>query len=254
MKSMVLIAANTLRQTIRQRLYYNMAVFGVAMTVLSMVIGRVTFGHPDRVVRSIGLSGISVSMDAIAVLLGVSLIQQEVAQKTVFVVLTQPMRRWQYVAGRYLGLCTALTLALFGFVGMFWLTLVSVGGTFGWADAVVFLMALLEAAILAGIAVCFSCFSTPTLSAGMSIGIWLAAATADDLVGLAGADNPVGTAVAKAVALVLPNLARLNFREEAIYGYAIAGADVAMVVAYGLLYAGVLVLVAGAIFTRREMV
>lgn len=254
MSAILLIAKNTLRQTVRQKLFYNIAIFGVGMLLLAMVMGRVTFGHPDRVVRSIGLSGVSLALNVIALLLSVSLIHQEIEQKTVFVVLTRPLQRWHYVFGRYLGLLYALSLALLGLSLVFVATLYAAGGRFGESDVLVLLAALPEAAMLGGVGLILSAFSTPTLSAGLALGVWVISASIDDLLRLTvGADSATRVLVQTAHT-VLPALARLNFREEAIYGIAVQSSEYWGAMLYSGIYIAALVALASLIFTRREMV
>ncbi|MEL6187547.1 MAG: hypothetical protein AAFU79_23250, partial [Myxococcota bacterium] len=63
-----MVASNTVRETIRQRLFLNIVVFGVGMVVFAMMVGNITFGYPERVVRSIGLSGVSIAANLMALL------------------------------------------------------------------------------------------------------------------------------------------------------------------------------------------
>lgn len=254
MNAILLVAYNTLRQTIRQRLYFNILVFGVGMLLLSMVLGGITYGYADRVVRSIGLSGVSIALDLMALLVGVSLIHEEIDKKTLFVVLTRPLARWQYVVGRYLGLLLALSVALTGFGLIFSLTLGLSLGEFTKPDFVALVAVLPEAAILGGVGLVLSAFSTPTLSSGLGLGFWLAAATTDDLLALtANAEAPMKQ-IGQAAYYVLPSLARFNFRDLAVYQGEVIMADVLSTMAYGAVYAGVLVALASLILTRREMV
>lgn len=255
MNSVWVIALNAFRQTVRQRLFYNVAIFGVGMLLLAMVVGRVTFGYPDRVVRTIGLSGVSLSLDVIALLLGVALIHQEIDRKTLFVVLTRPLRRWQYVLGRYLGLLIALIVAELGLSIVFFLTLTASSGELRTQDLAVLLAAFPEAAIIGGIGLVLSSFSTPTLSAGIGIGAWITCATIDDFVRLAvKAGEPTTIAVSKAISFILPNLSRFNFREAAIYALPLPTSELVAALVYGLVYMLALVAIASAILSRREMI
>lgn len=248
------IATNTFRQTVRQRLFYNVAVFGVGMVLLSMVVGALTFGYPDRVVRSIGLSGVSLALNAIALLISAGLVHQEIDRKTLFVVLARPVRRWQYVLGRYLGLVFALAATLAGLSAVFFLALTLAAGEPLSTDFMALGVGLIEAAIIGAIGVVLSCFSTPMLSAGIGIGVWIAGATTDDFMRLAEkAGDPAAKAVATAAYYVLPALSRFNFRDEAIYQTPIALADVSASALYGVCYAMALVVAAGMILSRREM-
>lgn len=254
MRAAWLIALNTFRQTVRQRLFYNIGIFGLGMIIMAMVIGQITFGYPDRVVRSIGLSGVALALNVIALLVSVTLIQQEIEKKTAFVVLARPLHRYQYVLGRYFGLLLALLAAQVGLSVLFVGTLLSVGGEVSSQDLWALLMNLPEAAILGAVGLVLSTFSTPTLSAGISIGVWIAAASLDDLVGLTRKLDAFTRTTADVVSWVLPNFARLNFREAAIYAIPVELTTYLASLAYGVVYVVALLGLASAIFSRREMV
>jgi Cu-processing system permease protein len=248
------IATNTLRQTVRQRLFYNVAVFGIGMVLFSMVLGQITFGYPERVVRSIGLGGVAIALDLVALLVAVSLVHEEIDRKTLFVVLTRPLARWQYVLGRYLGLLAALALVLLGFAAVFFLTLGLVDGAPRPVDAAAFALMLVEAAVLAGFGLVLSTFSTPTLASGLGLGFWVASSTVDDLVRLTAKADEATRLLARALYHLLPALRRFNLREAAVHDLAVTAADLAGAAGYGVLYATALVALAAAILSRREMV
>jgi ABC-type transport system involved in multi-copper enzyme maturation permease subunit len=248
------VAMNTFRQTLRERLFLNILIFGVFMLLLGMILATITFGYPDRVVRSIGLSGISISANLIALLVGVSLIHQEIDRKTLFVVLTRPIQRWEYALGRYLGLLATIAVSLVGLTLIFCVTLKMVRGEPLLGDILAISMAWFEAAVIAGIALCLSAFSTPTLSAGMGLGIWMASATTDDLLRLTKVAGGFAHDVAQVVYYALPSMSRFNFREAVIYQQAVPTIDFVTAGLYGVVYSMLLVCIASMILNRREMV
>ena len=254
MNTIWVIATNTFRQVVRQRLFYNLLVFGLGMLILSVLVGSLTIGYPSRVVRSIGLSGVSVVLDLVALLVGVALIHQEIDRKTLFVVLTRPLQRWQYVLGRYFGLLGVLAAALLGLSAIFLFCLVSMRGDPTAVDVMALLMSLVEAAVLGAAAVVLSSFSTPTLSAGIGIGFWIICATTDDLVRLAQSSGEAAVNAAKVLSYALPSFARFNLREIAVYAQPLPVADVVGAAAYGFLYAAFLMAIASVILSKREMV
>jgi len=248
------VGMNTFRQTVRQRLFLNILIFGVFMLLLAMVLANITFGYPDRVVRSIGLSGINISANLIALLVGVALIHQEIDRKTLFVVLTRPIKRWEYALGRYLGLMATIAVALVGLAIIFSATLWIVRGVPSSGDWFAIAMCLFEAGIIAGVAISLSAFSTPTLSAGMGLGVWIASATTDDLLRLTKVGGGIAHDVAYVVYYTLPSLSRFNFREAVIHQQTVPLADYASAGLYGLVYSIALVTLASVILNRREMI
>lgn len=253
MKGAYLVATNTVRQIVRQKLFLNLILLGIAMVALATIVSNITFGFHDRVIRSIALSGVSISLNLMAVLVGVGLVHGEIERRTLFVILTRPVSRMQYVAGRFLGLLAVLTMVLVGMGFIMSIVLLSFGVSIDGIDAAAIIAMLPEAAVLGAVATVFSSFSTPTLSVGFSIGTWLIAASTDDLVGLTPNDSPLKPAL-RVIAYVVPSLARFNFREAAVYRMPIAASDLAFSIVYGGLFAAALVIIAGVILSRREMV
>lgn len=247
------IATNTLRQTVRQRLFYNILFFGVGLVILAMVVSNITFGFPDRVVRSIGLSGVTLATDLMALLIGVNLIHQEIDRKTLFVVLTRPVHRWQYVTGRYLGLVMAVVLMSIGLAAVFVVVLVMAKGSLTHQDAFALAAAVPEACILGAVGLVLSSFSTPTLGTGLGIGVWLIGASTDDFVKLT-LDQGMNNQIAQVVSYAFPALARLNFRDNAVYSLPVSLGDWSGAVVYAVVYVSALIALASAILSRREMV
>ena len=252
MKPILLIAINTFRQTVRQRLFYNVVLAGVGMVMFAMIVSRLTFGFPDRVVRSIGLSGVAMALNLMAILVGVALIHQEIDRKTLFVLLTRPLTRFQYTAGRYVGLLGALAVSAVGLSVVFGLVLLGARGTPSAQDVVALSGSFLEAAVLGAVALVLSAFTTPTLGAGLGIGIWIISTTTDDLIRLL-RDDPFSQEMATFLSYVFPSLARLNFREAAVYHTAISMSDWAGAVLLSGVYSAALVCLASLILSRREM-
>ncbi len=253
MKVIYLIAINSFRQTLRERLFYNVILFGVGLLMLALVVSDLTFGFPDRVVRSIGHSAIVLAMDLMALLLGVTAVYQEIDRKSLFVLLTRPLSRAQYVSGKFIGLMGALALVLVGLVVIFVLVLTVVRGHVTGADILAFGAALVEASILAGVGLVLSAFTTPTLGAGMGLGAWIAMASTDNMVELT-RDQPVLGEVSKWISWILPSLARLDFREAAVHQFSISASGYGLALAYGATQALLLVGLAAFILERREMV
>jgi ABC-type transport system involved in multi-copper enzyme maturation permease subunit len=249
----LLIARNTVLQLVRQKTFYNLAVFGVAAVVFGLVVGNITYGSPQRIVRSIGLSGVSLALDLMALLLGVGLVNGEIQSRTLFVIITRRVSRAAYIAGRYAGLTATLALALVGLSFTYAALLMSVRGEIGLPDLQALAMALVEAALVGGIGVVLSCITTPTLGAGMGLGIWVAAATVDDVVKLTVVSNPELTPVAESLAWLLPALNRINVRTDAVHGVALGAADFAQRVGYAGCYVVLFWGLATATLSRREM-
>ncbi len=248
-----LLGTNTLRETVRQRLFLNILVFGVLLIGLAQVVGNLTFGRADRVVRAIGLSGMSLSLDLLVILVGVALIYREVERRTALVVLTHPVGRGELVVGRYFGLGLATVFAGLGFAVIFAFTLASVRGSISVPDMLAMGGAVLEALVVGSFAVLVSCLTTPTLGAGVAVGFLIAAASIDDVVRLTESEGGFAHVVAQGLSYVLPNLNRVNFREAAVYQEIVAPLTVLQAGAYSLAFIVVFLGLATLALRNREL-
>lgn len=105
------IALNTYRESVRARILIGLAGVAFAAAFYSLVVGAYTLKNAPRVVSNLGTATLSLFSVAVTVLIGATSLHRELEQKTIFPILARPIRRTEYLAGKYLG--TVLTLATF---------------------------------------------------------------------------------------------------------------------------------------------
>lgn len=245
---------NTIREIVRQRLFSNVLIFGVGIVLLAVTVSTLTYGEPARSVRSIGLSGVEIIGGLAAVLAGVGIIHRELDRKTIAVVLTRPIGRPTFVVSRYFGLVLTVWAVM---VLLFLLVEAAVwvlGGAPSLVDGGALILAAAKAAVLAGAATAMSAYSTPTLSAGLCFGFWIAAESVDDFAGLAAAgDDPGMSTLATVFGWVIPSFERASMIEAAVYAAPMDWARLGLGVLHCSLYSVFLVAIAAAILTRRDI-
>jgi ABC-type transport system involved in multi-copper enzyme maturation permease subunit len=251
------IAATTVREALRERLLHNLIVFAVLLVAGSLTISQLTLGEQFRIIANIGTSATQVFGTLIAVFLGVGLVTREIDRRTCYPALARPVSRAGFVLGKYLGLLATLGLN----VGLMALATAAVllvyrgAGTFlDGAYAATFLLTGVQLAVCGALAVLFSTFTTATLASIYTLAVvgagwlfgevrafWLAARQVEL--------KPL----VKVLDVVLPNMALLDVKETVTYGDPVTLASIVARVAYGLGYASVLVLLAAAVFSRRDI-
>jgi Cu-processing system permease protein len=175
------IALNTFREAARIRVLYGILVLVVGSNLLAIFLGQVSLHEAGRVARDIGLAGISLFGSLTAIFLGVFLLYTEVARKTIHVIVSKPISRWEFVLGKYAGMVLVLTVL----VGVFALAMIvmllvqGVGAGSGVGKAVV--LSWFEVLTVAAIAIWFSSFSTPFLSGIFSLAMWVFGRLTPDL-------------------------------------------------------------------------
>lgn len=248
------IAKNAFRESVRDRILYNLIVFALLITISAIFLGELTAGQEARVIVNLGLSATLVFGAFISIFSGVSLVWKEIEKKTVYSIFSKPVGRGEFIVGKFLGLCLMLAanIAVMG-VGVT-LALLYVGGSrfIGGVWAAVFLI-FLELTILTGVAIMFSSFSTPALSALLTFFVFLIGHFSSSLLDLA---NTVGSGSAiaffTAIYYLLPNLSHFSFITETANGMLPPLVMTGGATLYTVVYDVILMAITVTIFSRRN--
>lgn len=254
MKRIPAIAKNAFREAVRDRVLYNLILFVLLIVACAILLGDLTDGQEVRTVTNIGLNAMLLFGTFIAIFVGVGLVSKEVEKRTVYGIFSKPVRRYEFVVGKYLGLCLTLlvNVAIMG-VGLS-LALVYVGGRsqVGIIWGAIFLI-FLELAIVTAVAMVFSSFSTPALSALLTFIVFLIGHLSSSLRDLAQSlPSRPAQFILEAVYWLMPNLANFSFRTEAANGMLPNSAMLIGGTLYAIVYAAILLLISATIFSKRN--
>jgi ABC-type transport system involved in multi-copper enzyme maturation permease subunit len=256
------IAQNTFREVIRDKVLYNLILFALIMILSSIALGQLSLGHEDKVIVDLGLTAISVFGTVIAVFIGISLVYKELEKRTVYALLAKPVHRHELILGKFFGLLFVLFVNVSIMAAGLVLTLLYHGGTSAQecirmlpAVYMIFLSLMLTTAL----ALLFSTFSTPALSALFTLFLWGIGHFNKDLLefGSLSRSAPVQW-LSRVLYYALPNIANFesagsrNVIRSAAYFSPVDPAAVGWVTLYGILYCAVLVALSTAIFARRN--
>jgi ABC-type transport system involved in multi-copper enzyme maturation permease subunit len=254
MSKILAVAANTFREAIRDKILYNLVFFALLVMGFSVAIGKMTLGERIKIIQDVSLAAMSVFGLLIAIFVGIGLVHKEIQRRTVYVLLAKPIARWRFVVGKYLGLMAviALNVALMTASLLVLMALFAEGGVH-WGVLTAVLLIMVELMVVTAVAVLFSTFSTPTLSAMLTLGVWLIGRFSSDLMVLAQkSDDPVTRWLMAVVHYALPNLEKFDVKHLVVYQMPIEPAYVVAAVAYGAVYIVFLIALAAAIFQRRD--
>jgi ABC-type transport system involved in multi-copper enzyme maturation permease subunit len=266
MRTILLVAGAAFRESVRDRVPYTMVVFAVLMIGASFLISQLTAGQDLKILKDLGLAALSIFGLLIAVFIGIGLVSKEVERKSIFGLLTKPITRSQFILGKYLGLLTTLAVNLAVMTAAYYFVLFYIDFSAtesmraGWAtpaldlrQLVAVVLILGELAIVTAVALLFSTFSSPILSAVLTLGLWVAGHFNADLRQFEQVvDQPAVAWLARGFYYLLPNLAPFNVRAEVVYGVPIAASHVAFTLLYAAVYIAALLAAAVAIFRRRD--
>lgn len=249
------IARNTFREAVRDRVLYNLVVFVLLITASAIFLGELTAGQEARTIVNLGLSAMLLFGAFISIFVGVSLVSKEIERKTLYAVLSKPVGRGEFIAGKYLGLCLTLLVNVFVMGVGVSLALLYVGGSslaFSIWGAV--FLIYLELVILTAVAILFSSFSSPALSALLTFLVFIIGNFSASLRDFA---ENLGSAAARAffnfLYYFLPNLSHFSFITNAAHGDVPAFGVAGSAFLYALVYSAILITVSILIFSRRNL-
>jgi ABC-type transport system involved in multi-copper enzyme maturation permease subunit len=266
MKATLAIAVNVFRESVRDKILYNLVLFAILMIGASYVIGQLTAGQDVKIIKDLGLAATTLFGLFIAVFIGIGLVSKEVERRSIYSVLAKPIHRYQFVLGKYAGLVLTLAVnilvmaaALYAVLAyMRWGIEPSIERAWD-APAIdpalmtAVLLILLELMLVTAIALFFSTFSTPLLSAAFTFGITIAGHFSSDLRSLQDVvESRVAQTIARGAYWVLPNLAPFDVKAQVVHGQHVPAGYVALVAAYGVVYIGILLVIATFVFSRRD--
>jgi ABC-type transport system involved in multi-copper enzyme maturation permease subunit len=266
MKATAAIAVNVFRESVRDKVLYNLVLFAVVLIVASYMIGQLTAGQDVKIIKDLGLAATSVFGLFIAVFIGIGLVSKEVERRSIYALLAKPIHRYQLVLGKYFGLTLTLAVnvavmaaALYAVLAyMSWGVSENVARTWD-APAVdpallkaVALM-LVELMLVTAIALFFSTFSTPMLSAAFTFAVFIVGHFSSDLRNFQDVvDSPVAARLARGLYWVLPNLAQFDVKTAVVHGQPVPLGYLAVTIAYGACYIAMLLVISMFVFSRRD--
>ncbi len=253
MQRLVVVAGNTFRETIRDKILYNLVFFALLLIGASVLLGALTIGEQSRIVNDLGLAAINLVAVIIAIFVGIGLVTKEIERRTIYTILSRPITRVQFILGKYLGLTFIVVVNIAIMFAMFLATIWLSGNVIYGSLFQAVELILVETLLVMAIAMFFSTFSSSTLSATITIGLYVIGHLTSDLKGIAEkSQNQLTEAVLTALYYVCPNFELLNVKGQAASGILVEMGYQATATAYGLVYTGLLLTGACLIFQRRD--
>jgi len=257
MSRVSVVAWNTFREAVRDRVLYNLVFFALLMIAAAILVGEISLGIEREVIVTLGLSAISLIGLLMAVFIGVGLVSKEMDKRTLYAVLAKPVRRWEFLLGKFGGLLLTLTvntaaMAVGLFVALLCVTRSLVAGDAAVLVAVYFI--LLKLALVVALALLFSCYTTPLLAILFTTGLYVAGLFVGAM------RNVRSDLMAPALktflgwlSYLLPNFSNFDVMSSAAHGRAIPAALALQNTAYAALYCGIVLFVAAAVFSQRNL-
>jgi ABC-type transport system involved in multi-copper enzyme maturation permease subunit len=261
-RKILAIANNTFKEAIRDRILYGFLFFAVLLILFSLVLGQLSFNEEIRCTIDVGMAGISFFSVLMSVFLGITLLHKEIEKRTLYPVLSRPVSRPAYLAGKFLGLVLTMAVQFALMAAVFIAVLLAQGGAASAGLAAALVLCFVEIVLVIAMALFFTSFSSPLLSGLFCLGLFVAGRNADLMSQLGRKDALVRMKpVLDAVSAIIPNFnlfypsgKMIEGSWATVHGQFVSSGYMASTVLYGLAYAAALLVIAMLLFRRRDFI
>jgi Cu-processing system permease protein len=247
------VAANTFRESVRERVFYNLLVFALLMILSGLLLARLSIRQHEKIIKDVGLASVDVFGTMIALFMGVSLVNKEIERRSLFPLLAKPLRREEFFLGKFVGLGLTLAANVGAMTAGLLLTL--------WATGTKVDLRLLQAVypiflgllLVVALALLFSTLASPTIAAVATFCTVVAGRFSDVIRNARTVLPDAPSWLVEAVYYVVPNFRNFDFKDQVAYGDPVPPATLAWVTAYAVLYLGVVLSAGLQAFRRRDL-
>jgi ABC-type transport system involved in multi-copper enzyme maturation permease subunit len=247
------VAANTFRETVRERVLYNLVFFAILMTLSGLLLRQLSIRQDEKIIRDVGLAAMDLFGNLIAVFIGVGLVSKEIERRSLYPLLAKPVTRDEFFLGKFTGLAFTLLVNLAAMTAGLYVTLLV---THRRADLVLLTAVYplyLGLLLVVAFAVLFSTVSSSSaLASVFTVGVLLAGRFSDVIRNMREVAPGVPTWLVDGLYAALPNFRNFDFKDRVAYGEAVPPEVLGWVTLYGLAYVAVVLGVALTAFRSRD--
>ncbi|MEA5593154.1 ABC transporter permease [Rivularia sp. UHCC 0363] len=250
------IANNAFLEVVRDRILYIIGFYAVILAVAVNFLPQIAATTEDKMFLDVGLAAMSILCLIIAVFVGTGLINKEIEKRTILMLIAKPVSRNEFVVGKYLGLSAVITLIVAAMTAIYLIFLqinnISYSATSIIVNAI---FLVLQLSLISAIAITFGVFTASILATALTFAVYLMGNITQDLLNLTRiGENPGLKRIAQALYLLLPDLSRLDLKNEAVYGLSALPDSTTLFInaGYSLIYTAMVLALAILIFSQKE--
>jgi len=264
MKTLSALTKNTFREAIRDRILLVIAFFGAILIVATQLLSAISARQDEKIIVDLGLGMIDVFGMIITIFVGTQLIFREIDKKTIFVLLSKPVTRSEFLLSKFFGLgailllITSIMLAVFIAVTAFSTDLVIQHGFPNFAlmgqIVLIAIFSLISFLLLLALVILFSSFMKPTLAAFSALTVFVIGHITDDI-RIFAQNNEVSAffrQFADTVYYVMPNFAILNLKNFVLSGIILSPFELFAIACGALFWIVISVTIGTLFFSVRE--
>ncbi len=252
MSRLLAVAANTFRETVRERVLYNLVFFAIVMTLSGLLLGQLSIRQDEKILKDIGLAAMDLFGSLIAVFIGTGLVSKEIERRSLYPLLAKPLTRGEFFLGKFAGLAFTLLVNLAVMTAGLYLTLLATGRRLDPGLLAAIYPILLGLLLIVAFAMLFSTITSSTMAAVLTVVVAVAGRFADVVRNMREVAPDLPSWFSEALYALLPNFRNFDFKDRVAYGDAVGGDVLAWVTAYALAWIGVVLGLGLASFRSRD--
>ncbi len=248
------IALNVFWEVMRERVLYLIALFAIFLFGMLRLLREFSLGNEYKIITDLGIAGIGVLGLIVAIFVGTGMINKEIEKRTILVLLAKPISRADLIVGKYFGLTGVLAILIFStsLVYLVFLSLNRVEYPLGIIVIALFFI-FLELALLTAVSIALGVFTSSLLATLLTFGVYVMGHLSPDII-KAGelSENPALISFTRRLYLILPDLTKLDLKNQAVYGIIPDFPTLLFNGIYAVIYISLLLALANLIFRQKE--
>jgi Cu-processing system permease protein len=247
------VAANTFRETVRERVFSNLLIFALLMILSGLLLARLSIRQHDKIIKDVALASIDVFGTAIAVLVGVGLVAKEIERRSLHPLLAKPLGRGEFFVGRFAGLGMTLLVNVTAMTAGLMLTLWSSGARADLGLLKGIYAIYLGLLLTVSLAMLFSTLSSTAMAALVTLCLVVTGRFSDVIQNMRSVVPGIPDWLVQAVYYAIPNFRNFDFKDRVAYGDHVPLAVLGWVTLYALGYLALTLGIGARVFRSRDL-
>ena len=249
---LIAVAANTFRETVRERVLYNLVFFAILMTLSGLLLGQLSIRQDEKVLKDVGLAAMDLFGTLIAIFIGVGLVSKEIERRSLYPLLAKPLSRGEFFLGKFAGLVFTLLVNLAVMTLGLYATLLATGREADPGLLAAVYPIFLGLVVVVAFAMLFSTLTSSALASVLTVGVVMAGRFSDVVRNMREVVPAVPGWVVETLYAVIPNFRNFDFKDRVTYGDPVPGDVLLWVTIYAVAYVAIVLGLGLASFRSRD--
>jgi ABC-type transport system involved in multi-copper enzyme maturation permease subunit len=251
------VSVNSFREIIRERILYVVGIFAFIMVAAWRILPEFAVSAQGKMMLDFGLAAASVLGVVVAVFVGTNLINKEVDRKTILALVSKPLTRAEFIIGKHFGLSAVLAVMVAAMMAIYLGVLSIAQVTYQTTPLLITgLFLFLELMVLVAAALLFGSMTSSLLATLLTVLVYLAGHGTQEMVKMTNGNAVAASEGMKKITdvmfMVVPDLSRLDLKNDAVYGILPSAQDLWVSAGYSLVYTAIFLVLTIGIFSRRQ--